>query len=1282
MHRSIYRFARHARRSLRRLGRLALWFGAVLLLLLGAAVVALRLTLPSLVQNKAQIERYLSERSGHPIRIAKLEADWEGWRPALRVGGLEIFSPADLARAVRLGEIRISLAVAPLLWGELQIHQLVLVRPRLSLERFPDGRIEVSGLATAAPGRGAPGAALAWLLAQRQLVVEGAELQWFDHLGERRGLYLSNINVDLYNVGARHRLAVAARFPPTLCADCALTAELTGNPLAGEPWQGRVFIRAMGLDLAALPAVARERLPGAVAGKLDVRLWTTWDSGELRAAEGDVRAAALRLPLPGRDAGVGVQALRTDLNWSRKGEHWQLALDDLWLGLAGPEWHVGHVRIAGTPQGRLLRIDAIELADLTRFFSALELEHKALTWLKATRPSGRVEGLIVRVNGRGKALEDYAIEAAIVGLRMEPFRKIPGVKNLSGRLATEGRRGGFTLEAADLTVDVPRILRAPVQLASASGYLRWTIEAERWELRGEKLRVLAADGRGQGRFEARGDLGRPGDKPYLDLHVDFSEGNGAHASRYFPINVMSPATVAWLDRSIVDGRVTSGRLVITGDMDEFPFADGNGTFEVRVQVREAVFNYLPGWTPLTGAEGELLFRGPGMLITQERGAIGGLRVGRVIVRCDDLRKEVQPSVSVRGTIEGTVAETMRVLRAVPASEQDDTWRSYLELGTVERGEGVIDLKLEIPTRDPGQYAMSGEYAVSGANLRFRVLPLRAERVGGRVSFDRLGPIAGALEGQLLGGAAAVKISRGEAQSGSIALSGRGTFTTAGLAQAVPGHLPSYLDGHAPWRGEWEFGNGVDRLRLVADLSRVRSRFPAPLDRPAGIAESLLLTATGDAAGGRDVGVQIGERIHGRFLFAKQTGDWNFSRGSLGLGTEESPELPRAGLRVHARATHVDADPWFSVFKLGDRSPLPGFLQRLTGDFDSVTLLGRAFGKLAIDLSKGQNAWSGTLAGADAQGRIRLIEGRALPVERLELALERLQLPPRAPQAQRAEPDPRTLPSLDLRTESLRYEERDFGALDLSAERIAAGWRVSRLTLTRPETTLVVKGEWSRVSAVERTRVELQFTSFDMGTALEAWGLPEQMAGGKLTASATLAWRGSPTKPDLATLEGSAVLDGEKGRFLRLDPGAARLFGVLDFSAIGKFFTGDFGALFGKGFAFDRLRGELALEKGNVHTTNLHLSGPADLAFNGRVGLAAKDLDLAVRVTPSLGTNIGLWGILGPQGGLILLALEKLFKKQFAAGTSLTYLVKGPWESPRVERLGAPPGGEAPARSDN
>ena len=230
--------------------------------------------------------------------------------------------------------------------------------------------------------------------------------------------------------------------------------------------------------------------------------------------------------------------------------------------------------------------------------------------------------------------------------------------------------------------------------------------------------------------------------------------------------------------------------------------------------------------------------------------------------------------------------------------------------------------------------------------------------------------------------------------------------------------------------------------------------------------------------------------------------------------------------------------------------------------------------------------------------------------------------------------------------------------------------------------LSLNAQWSYANEQSSTALQLEFHTSDMGETLTALGQSEQMKDGIFDINAKLEWDGSPIGPKVSTIKGNLTLKAEDGRFLRIKPGAGRFFGLLDFSAIGKLFTLDFGALFGKGLPFKSLKGDISLEQGNAYTRNLQMTGAAQVSFNGRMGLAAKDFDLAVQVVPSLGTNIGLWAILGPQVGLALLSLEKMFKKQFAAGTRITYLVKGPWDSAKIERLGEEFDGEDITAPDN
>ena len=231
-------------------------------------------------------------------------------------------------------------------------------------------------------------------------------------------------------------------------------------------------------------------------------------------------------------------------------------------------------------------------------------------------------------------------------------------------------------------------------------------------------------------------------------------------------------------------------------------------------------------------------------------------------------------------------------------------------------------------------------------------------------------------------------------------------------------------------------------------------------------------------------------------------------------------------------------------------------------------------------------------------------------------------------------------------------------------------------------TLSAKGSWQVIGDRQKTKLELEISSSDMGQTLAAYGSDDQMADGKVYLTSKLSWVGSPASIGLSTLSGNVTMSAENGRFLKVQQGAGRLFGLLDLTSVVKFLTLDFGDLFGKGLPFKTLTGDVSIERGDAYTRNLFLAGSAaQVSVNGRVGLAAEDYDLAVQVTPRFGTNLAVWQLLGPQGALVLLALEKLLKKQIGKGPQITYLVKGLWDEPVITKLREKPGEQGSDATD-
>lgn len=1271
-------------RGLRYCGR-ALGYGAAALLVLLAIVFTLaRVWLPSVAEKRQEIADFLSERSGYRVSIERIEAYWEGLNPGVRAYQFEVVSPATGRAAIRLAELRLTLAWLPLFIGKPEINSLVLLRPSLAFERLADGRFAISGLdpVAADPGQDREGF-VQWLFAQKALAVEDGELLWRDHLSADPALRLSGVNLNLRNAGQRHRLGMTAEFPEAFCRSCAFVADLKGNPLAGEPWGGQIYLRALGLDPTALPEVLRRLLPGELRGRFDAQLWSEWEDGEPRAILGEAGVAGLNLPLPGLRRALRVHEARTEVHWKGAPEKWRLDLKNLRLGLTGRPWAAGRLRIEHAPAESTVRIGHLDLGDVGAFIAGLPgEENRAREWLSAIKPSGGLNGVKLHIRHDDPDRPRYALELDARDIRLEPHRFVPGVSGVSGHLVLAEEQGEFELDAASGSITLPEMFRETLAWRKASGRFSWLRTAEHWHLQAENLRLSAEDGKVKGALELRLPHAA-GESPYLDLRAELRDGNGAQAARYYPSGT-PPDLRAWLEASVLSGEVTRGHVVLSGALDDFPFRNGNGRFEVEAHVRNALFEYLPGWPRIEQAEADVLLRGAELVITARAGRIGRLAVGQVVARIEDLQQENDQRVHVSGRVEGEVQEALEVLsqgRSLPKGS------ALLVSGMRGEGRGRLALDLAIPLEAKRPLVLAGEFRFRQAALHLPFAGISLERLEGGVDFDAHGLTAAGVHGRMLGGEFQLQADSAEsATRPELKLAAQGLLTGEGLGRTLGPAFAPYLEGEAEWQARLSLRNGIPDFQFESDLQHFGMHLPAPFDKARSAPAKLTLKTVAAGPDQHVFDLHLDKRVAGKFAFQRGAQGWGFSKGRLGIGLERVTLPEEAGLQLDLRVPMLDGDQWLRLLRAapgGGDSAWTQSIIRVSAEIGALKLRDASFGQFQLTLGRWPSGWLGQVRSEVLAGDI-LIRPGAPPAVYLTLA--QLNLPDTLweGEATSIEIDPRVLPELHVKSESLKVLGRSLGGFDLKLLPNAHGLRIEQLRVTRPETTLLAQGQW-RVTEPGKasTQIELHLSSSDLGATLDGIGFPDELAGGRGELHSTWSWSGTPFEFNAARLDGSLTVALTHGRLLQIQQGAGRLFGILNLRSLVRYLVLDFSTIFGRGFVFDSIRGGLTVNKGTAHTGGLSIKGPSAAIFIvGRVGLAARDLELDVSVLPRI-KEMALTGWLfsNPTVGAGVMALQELFKEPFTETIRVRYLVKGPWSDPQVTQPGRRQGVEtAPPES--
>ncbi len=1269
------------RRLLRAAGLASRWMsytGAAVLLLGVVSYVAARLWLPALLADKSRIEKSLTDLSGQIVQIEHIQPHWDGIFPGVSVSGVRVFSGDAHSPSVILEQVRVTISLLPLLQGKLGIHRMVVVRPHIALERLADNRFRISGYTTNESRPRKPnGRFVEWLFEQKELIIEDGTLQWLDHKAIKpEPYYLLGVNLSLSNAGQRHRLIFNADFPADLCIHCALDIDIEGNPMLGDDWGGRATINAVGLDLSGLPAAVKNNLPPTLKGRFDLQLRTQWVHGRLRVAQGNIDAFGLRIPALVSKEPLSVDRLRGHVRWQGKVGGWRLDVDNALIGLGGEPWSAGRLRLDHNPDTTHAQIQHVSVDQLVSFSRHFDVPQKVRFYLDGLKPSGSINDLSIKWDRRADAESRFYLKSRLSNITVRQFGKLPGIKGLSGRLVLAPSYGDLYLDTRRGLLSLPHIFRDKISVRRLLGQVHWEKKENRWEISAQDIR-LTGDAVARGSLLLRMPFDRK-TSPYLKLRFDFNSANVRAAGKYYPINRMRPTLLAWLDKSVISGYGVRGHVVFDGETRKFPFRDGSGTFEVQADIRDAVFNYLDDWIPVTGAEVTLLFRGPAMLIIAHSGWIDDMAIRDVVVQKQDLKNRQEPiKVSMRAT--GPAEAALAVLRNSPMATRSDAWRRFLAPGLEVQGPGALNMQITVVPTRPEETRLQGEYRFHGSRIDTPVADFQLENVHGHIRFDEKGITNGKLDATFLGEPTAVVVlgKQGTDQSRTV-FRVDGVLSAKGLAGHFGGGLDKFLSGRAVWNGELEFTDHGPQFFIRSDLAGMKTVLPGPYRNLETKTPQVILETVESDRNAHRMRVQLGDNSHGVLDFENSGARWRFAGGHIALG-ETQVEVPsHDGLHVSLAATRLNGDDWAALFSGAGEADLPDFVQQLSVTAEALQVYGRRAGKFQLNLMRQKGGWEGVIDGDTLEGKIKLLTGDN---GRIDLDLNRLRLPQQSKTARRQRLDPRDFPTLAIKSRKFQVGKADLGALDFWGAHTDIGWKILHFNLERPEMRLFADGNWYYVVGHDSVEMELQLISDNMGKTLAALNLKNQMHRGKADLKIDLRWREDSKRPGLSNMDGKIELSVKDGSLLDVKEGIARLAGALNLSSFGKYLTLDFDPAVGKGFVFGDISGRIAIKNGDAYTDAFSVRGSAaDIIVRGRIGLVKEDFDLVADIYPDLrgGVTVAAGWLWGPVTAAWILAVQELLKKEIAEGTRITYRITGKWQSPKiVKRIRKPAANEEP-----
>ena len=1256
--------------SRRWLRRGLLYIAAPIAVMFIVMVLALRFwILPNLDQWRGDIADSISQSAGQKVTLGQLTADWQGWNPRLRIQQLRVYGQ-DNRPALLLTDVHSTLSWTSLLHGELRLANLTVDNLVLSIRRTQDGAIYIAGIAVNQQQNNS--AFSDWLLKQRQIQINHATMSWQDDQRQAPLLVAREVNFSLNNRGSKHQFRLSATPPALVAHPLSLQGEFRGRSLSQlANWRGTLSLNVEHTDLAQWQPWVTLPL-GINRGFGNINLQLQIAQNQIIAISANTNLHQLSLQLAAELPRLNLLDLSGQVKWKRLGAAQSLDLHKVSLRTSEllyiPPFEF-YLRFApATAKAAAvgdIKADGIWLQAITQLAAYIPLSAAQRDALEQHAPSGRLTQFSAHWQGELLHPVAYRVQGQFYQLGLTTKGNLPKFSGLSGQIDAGTEGGNMALNSQQVTLSLPSILFEPsVHFDVLTAQLKWRKQTSDYRFQLTQATFANADAAGNLFGEYLWHAGHPG---VIDLTGAITRGNGKAAYRYLPLAIKQPA-YDWIRTNVLDGKVTDVQFKLKGDLANYPFHnDKNGFLDVSVKITDGILQPAPNFPAIDHINAELRFTGTRMAVTGNSAKLYDTDLRRISAVIPDLFS-TNEELDISGEAAGNLTDFIRFTNNSPVADKIDK----LTIGATATGKASLGLNIKLPLRHIDTTTLAGLLTFNN-NTIIPAPPLpQLDMVRGKLAFTGTGINAQGITLRLLGGPAS--LSTQTLANGVTHINLQGRLNAAGLTPYLDPSLARLISGGSDWQGKIDLLHGkAIATSFDSDLAGLNIALPPPFDKAADIHQTLHLSTRPLNGNETVIDLRYGTIASARLLQVARADHKHIDRGSIRLGG--NAELPaESGVWISGNLNTADVDSWLNqINSQSSHTGLP--IEGIDINVKQLNVFNRRFSDVTIRARNPGNNWHTNVQSAAMQGDIIWTPTSANgQYDTLNAHFKTLSIPAASTSAAtttQTESGHVQWPKLVLNVDELQLNNRRLGRLEVNATPINGGLNFERIQLSHSDSKLQMSATW-RPQSMPQTDAKIRFEVNDIGQFLNRFDHADTIKRGQAVIDGQANWNGTPVDMTIASLSGSFALKASNGQFLKADPGAAKLLGVLSLQSLPRRIGLDFRDVFSEGFAFDDISATIKLDRGIIYSNDFKMQGPAaTVQMSGMVDINAQTQQLRAIISPKLSESVALASSLvgGPIVALGVYAMQKLLKDPFGQAARFDYTITGPWSDPVVSKVG-------------
>ena len=1302
-----------------------------LLLLIAILFVAVHLLTrfylwPQIEKNKASFEQTISQTLGVNLKIENIETGWDFLWPAFKIDNIKLYE---------LGESNSPKLSIPQLTGKLSWETLWKLEPHFHDLSFDDALIQIQrdskgnwNIAGIKLDQSTAGYKFGnWLFEQDSLEVKNAKINWLDQRFQSTQYSIDIESLTLKNSWFKHAIDLNLKTPWNVNA-ASIKADFRhsffGNAGNWKDWVGRIEWQVNELNIAKINQLFESPI-NVISGQLNTQGRTYIDGGALDGGSTKLAAQNLHIEWPRLGAPLKIAKVDAELEQRTSGKKmsvsapllkWQTTAKSASKELNGISVYWDMAANMDTIAHAGVKADEIDINLVEQLAKQFPLPKEITAFIKEYQPSGLLKNLDANWHAEASKLpfnikipgfneSHYKLSFDFEKANLKPEKKGHlSIANLTGRLYATELGGELTLDSEDTFITLPQILENDnLALDLIKGKVKWIKKDNGAEYQVSKLKLKneSANLTFDANYKAK-TAKTPAD---LYIKADIQEASVKNLTRYFPLE-MSKNARTYLNAALKEGRIRNGQIHIHGDPLHIPFdTKFPGIFELNLPIEQVHYSPAPTkdkkqgqWSDFSDVYGNVAFKGPKLLLDLKSASFESVQLSDIQGVVDDIVSNTA-TLKINGVAKGSSQELLKYYVDSPSGKNIEAISKKIEI----TGNAQLKINIEMPLNDTKQTKLQGEVKLDRNQARINQ-KLDVQEITGDILFSEENILGRNLRAQLLGGELLIDNASKLPWQSSSDMKVSGKIDVNQLIQALNASdsteikkIQAQLNGLVAYDGKLAIGAKGYLLDLGLKLDQLNSQFPAPFNKKSGqsLAGQFNLSNLSENSDKSTSGqLKVGKIIDAKFIFSDQ------QKLRLGVGVNAPGYVPQKGFSSTIVLDQLDVSIWQTWLDKNfpespkqvsantvpsSATPNSGFdIDTVSANIKNLKLADKSFKDVSFQATHDKDQWHASIQSPVAKGLVQWKSARAgFPQGKLTARLQQLVIENTESGdtvTKSVNKRIQKIPALDIQSDELIFNNKSYGQMELIASNDKNDWKIEKLSLKTADAQINATGRWILPKETKQLNAGKTELNFDLdinnaGKLLSKLGFPKTIDDGSGKLVGQIHWANAPYSFDIKSLNAELSLDLIKGTILQVDPGVARLLGVLSFQGLTRIATLDIGGVLKpivtQGTPFDRITSTGSIANGVANIKDLSMRGPqGNIRLTGKADLIQENQDIRVTVVPNFnaGSASLAYTFINPIIGLSTMVGQYLIADEVSKLFQLDYLVQGTWANPQIIAL--------------